>query len=283
MRTFSQGGYFHPESVNHLNPVGLTIMNYLYHARHLVLSRFRQADLERIAASRVMVVGVGGTGSTAARLFAEAGVSELSIADPDVVSISNLQRQQYSTGDIGRKKVSATAEYLKKVNPEIEVKCYDTVFDSGFALSHAGEYDLIFDGTDNVTTRRIINDISVKTGTPWIFSSAIETYGEFKAIIPGRTSCYACFMPELEGPQQTCSQIGVLNSVPATVASLAYVLGLRILKGDDVSGDIHFLDAWDMTLEKIKTLKNPQCPVCSHGSFKYLTDQYSGFDPRIVQ
>jgi molybdopterin/thiamine biosynthesis adenylyltransferase len=258
-------------------------MNYLYHARHLVLSRFKQSDLERIAGSRVLVVGVGGTGSTAARLFAQSGVSDLSIIDTDVVSLSNIQRQQYSMGDIGRKKVSATAEYLKKVNPEIKVNAYDGVFDSRFALSHSGEFDLIFDGTDNVTTRRIINDISVKTGKPWIFSSAIETYGEFKAIIPGRTSCYACFMPDLEGPQQTCSQIGVLNSLPATVASLAYVLGLRILKGDDVSGDIHFLDAWDMILEKIKTLRNPECPVCGKGHFNYLTDQYSSFDPRIVQ
>lgn len=258
-------------------------MDYLYHARHLVLSRFNQTDLERIAGSRVMVVGLGGTGSTAARLFAESGVSDISIVDPDVVSLSNIQRQQYFIEDIGKKKVSATADYLKKINGDIKVATYDTVFDSGFALSHAGEFDLIFDGTDNITTRRIINDISVKSGKPWIFSSAIETYGEFKAIVPGRTSCYACFMPDLEGPQQTCSQIGVLNSVPSTVASLAYVLGLRILKGDDVSGDIHFLDAWDMKLESINALRNPECPVCGKGQFNYLTDHYSNFDPRIVQ
>ena len=258
-------------------------MDYLFHARHLVLSRFNQSDLERIAGSRVMVVGLGGTGSTAARLFAESGVSELSIVDPDVVSLSNIQRQQYFMEDVGKKKVLATAEYLKKINHEIKVKSYETVYDSGFALSHAGEYDLIFDGTDNITTRRIINDISVKTRKPWIFSSAIETYGEFKAIVPGKTSCYACFMPDLEGVQQTCSQIGVLNSVPSTVASLAYVLGLRILKGDDVSGDIHFLDAWNMNLERISALRNPGCPVCGKGQYSYLADRYSGFDPRIVQ
>ncbi|WP_393970833.1 HesA/MoeB/ThiF family protein [Oxyplasma meridianum] len=258
-------------------------MDYLFHARHLVLSRFTHDDLERISRSRVMVVGLGGTGSTAARLFAESGVSDLSIVDQDTVSISNIQRQMYFMGDIGRKKVSATSEYLNRINPDVNVTTYDTVFDSRFAISHAGEFDLIFDGTDNITTRRIINDISVKTGKPWIFSSAIETYGEFKAIVPGKTSCYACFMPNAEGSPQTCSQIGVLNSVPSTVASLAYVLGLRILKGEDVSGDIHFLDAWDMRLEKIKTRRNPDCPVCGKEQFNYLTDQYSCFDPRVMQ
>ena len=258
-------------------------MDFLYHARHLVLSRFSQADLQRISDSKVMIVGMGGTGSAAARLFAGAGISTLALVDPDIVSLSNIQRQQYSIHDVGEKKVIAAVKYLKEVNPQVDVTPYDAVFDSDFALSRVNDFDLIYDGTDNITTRRIINDICVKTETPWVFSSAIETYGEFKAIIPGKTSCYECFMPEIAGPQQTCSQIGVLNSVPSTVASLAYALGVRILKGDNVPGDIHFIDAWNMNLEKIRSARNPQCPVCSRGDFQYLVEKYSGFDPRTVQ
>lgn len=261
----------------------LHLMDLLYHARHLVMSRFSQVDLQRIADSSVMIVGMGGTGSAAARFFAGAGVSHMAVVDPDTVSKSNVQRQQYSINDVGKKKVEAAVESLEKVNPEIEVTPYDAVFDSDFALSKAGKFDLIYDGSDNITTRRIINDVSVKNGKPWVFSSAIETYGEFKAIIPGKTSCYACFMPEIGGALQTCAQIGVLNSVPSTVASLAYVLGLRILKGEEVSGDIYFFDAWSMNLEKIRSLRNPACLSCGKCDFRYLGKEYSGFDQRIVQ
>ena len=52
-----------------------------------------QSGQEKLAASHVCVVGVGGLGSPVALYLASAGVGTLSIIDEDSVSLSNLNRQ----------------------------------------------------------------------------------------------------------------------------------------------------------------------------------------------
>ncbi len=100
-----------------------------------------------------------------------------------------------------------------------------------------------------MTTRFIINDACIKFNKPWIFTSAIEMYGEIKAIIPGRTSCYACYNNDpVEMP--SCAVSGVLSPVPSAIASMAVTMAVRIMLGGSISGDLYFIDAFNTDITK---------------------------------
>lgn len=94
-------------------------------------------ELENLMASRhtpgvhsllkqavVGIAGVGGLGSAAAIALARVGIGKLVIADFDVVEPSNLNRQQYFIDQIGRYKVDALVENLRRINPYVTVESY---------------------------------------------------------------------------------------------------------------------------------------------------------------
>src|ERR1700761_2836035 len=92
------------------------------YARHLVLREVGGPGQQKLKAARVLIVGAGGLGAPAALYLAAAGVGEIALADPDVVSLSNLQRQVlYTTADEGRPKVEAASERLSGLNPGVRV------------------------------------------------------------------------------------------------------------------------------------------------------------------
>ena len=50
-------------------------------------------NVEKLQNANVLVVGVGGVGAYAAEMIARAGVGKMTLADADIVSESNINRQ----------------------------------------------------------------------------------------------------------------------------------------------------------------------------------------------
>ncbi len=84
-----------------------------------------KSKLEKLKGTCVGIAGCGGLGSNCAMALARAGVGRLVIADFDVVTAANLDRQYYFLDQVGRKKVEALAENLRRVNPDIVVEAHD--------------------------------------------------------------------------------------------------------------------------------------------------------------
>src|SRR6056297_1154003 len=96
-------------------------------ARHIALREIGGMGQQRIEAARVLVVGAGGLGSPVLQYLAAAGVGTVGIADDDEVERSNLQRQViHGTDDIGRPKVDSAREFIDRLNPDVDVKTYET-------------------------------------------------------------------------------------------------------------------------------------------------------------
>ncbi len=94
--------------------------------------------------------------------LAAAGVGTIGIVDYDTVDFSNLQRQiMHGTPDVGRPKLDSARDRLHAINPEIEIKTYNTALSSENALELFAPYDIIVDGTDNFPTRYLVNDACV--------------------------------------------------------------------------------------------------------------------------
>ncbi|MGC8609014.1 MAG: HesA/MoeB/ThiF family protein [Thermoplasmata archaeon] len=252
--------------------------DYKY-ARQMALRVFDENDIKKIRNSKVLLVGLGGVGSLIADLFVRSGIGKLTVIDRDYVTSSNLYRQNlYTEDDIGDPKVTAAKRRLSKVNGDVEIEAINAAFDASNAYELVSAADLVMDGTDNLTSRLIINDACVKASKPWVMASAIEIYGQVKAIIPEKTSCFRCYFTGEPFAQPTCADVGVLSSDVTLVSSIAWTLGIKILTGKEVNGDLYNIDVWQSAIDDVRIDRRPDCESCVKHDFQFLGDRYKNID-----
>src|SRR3546814_17325203 len=84
---------------------------------------YGRGTLERLAASHVAVIGLGGVGSWAVEALARSGVGALTLVDADDLCVSNTNRQLPALeGQYGRGKADAMAERCRAINPQADVR-----------------------------------------------------------------------------------------------------------------------------------------------------------------
>mgnify|MGYP001048084054 CR=1 FL=1 len=131
-----------------------------------------ETAMERLAAARVAVFGIGGVGGHAAEALARSGIGEIDLIDSDTVSESNINRQLIATySTIGRYKVDVMAERIGEINPQAVIH----TFRSFFLPENAGEfpfteYDYVVDAVDTVTAKIELVLRARETGVPVISS-----------------------------------------------------------------------------------------------------------------
>ena len=218
--------------MNRLTP--LTKEQTMRYRGHLSLCEIDHPGQQRLAASRVLIIGAGGLGSPVGLYLAAAGVGTIGILDADTVSLSNLQRQIiHTTPDIGRLKVDSAAEKMRAINPEVTVVPYPTRLTGENAESIFAATDLVIDCTDNLPTRLLINDTCVKMGIPMVFGAVARFSGQVFSHVPG-SACYRCIFdptgvdPEADLP---CAVTGILNTVVGVIGSLQATEALKLLLG----------------------------------------------------
>lgn len=235
------------------------------------LSRYRCQTLlkelgknsqEKFLRSKVAIVGLGALGSVSAQLLARAGVGNIILIDRDVVELRNLHRQFYSESDVGKPKATVAKNDIKKVNSDIKITSYPEELDQKNISKLLGNVDLILDCTDNLETRYLINDFALKKNTPWVYGAAIGSIGCVLNIFPHKGACLKCLIRTKTTLQQTCGNIGILNTASTTVAALQSTEALKILLNRKPSKDLLYFDLWKGKFDKIKVKKDPRCPAC---------------------
>ncbi len=168
----------------------------------------RQADVvgedgqAALARARIVIAGVGGPGSSIALYSAAAGIGQVRLIDRDTVEESNLKRQiMYRTGDIGAEKVTAAAEDLRALKPEIEVEPVRTTITAEHAASLVENADLVLDAPDNFPARYAL--AAWQRGIPFFHGAVHGLYGQATSIIPGRLPCLRGIVPSPPAPGAT--------------------------------------------------------------------------------
>jgi len=159
----------------------------LRYSRHLLLPELGVDGQTRLRAAHVLLVGAGGLGCPAALYLASSGVGRLTIADPDVVDLTNLQRQiLYRADSIGALKSESARAALLAVNPEVEVvPVAQRLADE--ALERAvGAADVVLDCSDNFETRHAVNRACVRHARPLVSGAAIRFDGQLAVFDPRR-------------------------------------------------------------------------------------------------
>ncbi len=232
----------------------------------------------KLKQAKVLCVGAGGLGSPLALYLAAAGVGTLGIVDFDVVDYTNLQRQViHGTSDVGRKKLDSAADTLSEINPNVEIRKFDTRLSSANALELFRDFDIIADGTDNFPTRYLVNDACVLTGKPNVYGSIFRFEGQASVFATKDGPCYRCLYPEPPPPGlvPSCAEGGVLGILPGLLGIIQATETIKLIlgSGEPLIGRLLLVDALGMRFRELKLRRNPDCPVCgSHPTVTALID-----------
>ena len=121
--------------------------------------------MERIAAAKVILFGVGGVGSWCAESLVRTGIRHLTIVDADRVATSNINRQLMATTEtVGRAKVDVLKERLLTINPHAEINAIEGIFTEETANQfHLDEYDFIIDAIDSLSDKMLLIELACRT------------------------------------------------------------------------------------------------------------------------
>jgi len=239
------------------------------YAAHLGLSSIGEGGQQRICASRVVLVGLGGLGCPAAQYLVSSGIGHLVLCDFDTVSKSNLARQiLYRDSDVGREKTLAAAEYLTALNPSTKLETINARMDEAQLSALASDCDLVIDASDNYGTRLAVNNACLQTGLPWIMGSAIRMEGQVVLFQPAddSTACYRCIYGQAPETLEDCPGAGIFAPVAGMIGTAMAHRALSFLAGKEDSGELQILDGHRGHWQQLKTSKNPECPSCGSGS-----------------
>ncbi len=233
------------------------------YARHLVLREVGGPGQQRLKAARVLIVGAGGLGAPAALYLAAAGVGQIILVDPDVVDLSNLQRQViYTEADISRPKVAAAADHLRALNPHVEVTAFKGAFDETIADDLVRDVDLVLDGTDDFAVRFCVNAACVRHAKPLVSGAIGRWTGQVGVF--GSRPCYQCLVPDIPPDAETCVAVGVVGALAGVIGSMMALEAVKLITGagEALSGRLLLYDALAGETRTVRVAGDPDCPVC---------------------
>jgi len=240
----------------------------LRYSRHILIPEVGLEGQQKLKAASVLIIGIGGLGSPVALYLAAAGIGRIGLVDNDIVDFSNLQRQViHGTSTIDKLKVESARERMVDLNTNIQVDIYNEAFTSANAMQIAQDYDLIIDGTDNFSTRYLINDLCVLTGKPYVYGSIYRFDGQVSVFDALRGPCYRCLFPEPPPPGlvPSSAEVGVFGVLPGTIGTVQAAEAIKLILGigQPLVGRLLLYNALDMSFDFVKLRKNPDCKVCS--------------------
>lgn len=225
------------------------------YARQLLLPEIGVVGQERLAAARVLVVGVGGLGSPIAMYLAGAGVGVIGLVDDDRVCVSNLHRQVlYSEGEVGLSKVLCARRRLLALNSSISVVAHKCRLSAENARELIAGYDVVVDGTDNFAARFLISDVCAELGRPYVYGAICGLEGQVAVLCRGRATYRTLFPDEEATLSMGHSGKQVVGVTPAVVGSVeaAQVLQLICGYGEPLIDRLWTIDLGSMNCEVIR-------------------------------
>jgi molybdopterin-synthase adenylyltransferase len=260
----------------------MSIQSSDYFSRETAIPSIGREGLHKLQSSSVAIVGAGGVGSSAAYYLARSGVGHLKLIDQDIVETTNLQRLHSArVGDLFHPKVEVLANELSELAQWCEIEpVIETVTERNVG-ELLRDVDVIFDGLDNFRTRYILNRFALKSGTAYLFTSAVADQAHLALLNPPKTPCLECIMPGVTDRfEDSCETLGVSPSITGLTGALGTGVTLRFLLGHLNSWSDHLVtvDIAGPEFLLSKLSKRPNCEGCAkHGKTRSEPDRVMTF------
>lgn len=204
------------------------------YSRQIFIEEIGVAGQRKIMAAKVLVIGAGGLGSPVIQALASAGVGRIGIADFDKVELHNLNRQFiHNESSIGSLKVESAAAFVKKLNSRVCVVPIAERITADNAAEIINDYDMVVDGSDNFSTRYLVNDTCARLDKTLIYGSIQAFEGQMAVLNYKGSKQLRDLFPEAPdaGDIPDCDTQGVLGPLPGIIGSLMAMQVLKIIAG----------------------------------------------------
>ncbi len=236
------------------------------YSRQIILKKIGVPGQKKLLRSNVLIVGAGGLGSPISLYLTALGIGKIGIIDKDNIEISNLGRQIiFSTNDVKKKKSLVAIKKLRKLNPDVKFKSFSENLTKKNIDKIANNFNIIVDGSDNFTTRFLINDYCLKNKKTLIsgaiskFDGQVYTFNFSKKKSP----CLRCFIPSMpDNPDvDNCEYEGVVGPLAGIIGTIQAneivkeILGI----GKTLCGYILIINTLNLSFRKVKLNKRSDC------------------------
>ena len=214
--------------------------SYERYQRQIILKEFGEAGQQKLLQAKVLVIGAGGLGCPVLQYLTAAGVGTIGLVDDDTVALTNLHRQVlYSVNDIGSLKAEIATSVLQRLNPEISIIPFNQRLTVENALELIRPFDIIIDGTDNFSTRYMINDACVLLDKPLVYGAISQFEGQVTIFSPHplkageRGVNYRDLFPQPPKDDEVlnCAEAGVLGVLPGIIGTMMANETIKLITG----------------------------------------------------
>lgn len=259
------------------------------YSRQILFHKISREGQRRLISARVLIIGCGALGSAQAESLARAGAGTIRIVDRDFVEASNLQRQTMFTERDAQEhipKAIAAANHIREINSTVKTEAHVIDLNHSNVEQILAECDIVLDGTDNFSTRYLLNDACVKHNKDWIYGAAVGSYGVTMTIRPHQTPCLRCVFEEPPPPASapTCDTAGVIMPIINIVAAVQVTEALKLLTGNfaDLHSSLMQFDVWRNEWRRINPgSPSPECRTCGRGIYETLEAEAQEFSARL--
>lgn len=232
-----------------------------YH-RNIILANVGTKGQLKLKEAKVLIIGLGGLGSSSALYLAATGVGTIGIADSDSVDLSNLQRQVlHSTMDLKRPKVDSAKEKITSINPDLKVNVYQERVTRDNIDEIIRDYDFIIDATDNFEAKFLINDACVSMGKAFSHAGILEFEGQTMTYVPG-SACLRCLFKKEPPASPLKGVLGVVAGMLGTVQA-AEAIKYFLEEGELLQNRLLTVNVLSMDFRVLGIRKSPDCTACS--------------------
>jgi len=238
----------------------------LRYSRQISIKGMDIEGQEQLKLAKVLMIGAGGLGCTAAQYLTVAGIGQLTLVDFDTVELSNLQRQVlHLERNVGQPKVVSAQEKLRELNPHVAIRTINQVLDDAEIDALVAEHTIVLDCTDNVAVREQLNKACFHHQIPLVSAAAIRMEGVVTVFNYQRDMpCYHCFSNLFGEQQLSCVESGILAPVVGLMGCLQATEAIKVIAGlgKPLYGRVLMVDAMTMEFREMKLPKQLHCPVC---------------------
>jgi len=200
--------------------------------------------------------------------LAASGVGHLTLADPDTVELTNLQRQiVHTTETLGQAKVDSAHRQLTALNPDIKIESLKSKLEGDALLRAVQNADVVVDGSDNFATRFAVNRACLAAKKTLVSGAVVRFEGQVSVFRADQDDapCYECLYRNTgDNEGELCSQFGVLAPAAGLIGSIQAAETLKLLLGigETLAGRLLAVDVLSMEFRTLKLRKDPDCPAC---------------------
>lgn len=202
------------------------------YSRQIFIDEIGLEGQKKIMASKVLVIGAGGLGSPVIQYLAAAGVGNLGIVDFDRVELHNLNRQTiHNENGVGEYKVKSAEKFVQNLNHQVKVVAIEEKINVSNVSEILSQYNVMIDGSDNFSTRYLVNDACVALGKTLVYGSILGFSGQVAVFNhKGSKNLRDLFPdPPFDEDVPDCDSLGVLGALPGIVGSMMALQTLKII------------------------------------------------------